>query len=62
MDSIQEKIKERAYSFYRQRNGEKGNEMDDWLKAEKEITGSQARASEIRQPARKSLNRGSLIQ
>jgi hypothetical protein len=61
MDSLQEKIKERAYSLYRQRNGEKGSEMDDWLKAEKEIVGNQAGASEIKQPARKAMNRGSLI-
>jgi len=36
----QEEIELRAYEIYLKRGGEKGNELDDWLAAEKELTES----------------------
>jgi hypothetical protein len=30
-------IRQRAYEIYRQRNGEPGSELGDWLQAESEI-------------------------
>ena len=32
-----EKIKERAFGLFKQRGGEHGNELDDWLRAEREL-------------------------
>jgi len=32
-----EAIAHRAYELYVQRSGESGNDVDDWLKAEKEL-------------------------
>jgi hypothetical protein len=37
MNSNTEKIKERAYDLFLNRNGNGGTELEDWLKAEKEI-------------------------
>jgi hypothetical protein len=36
----QEEIELRAYEIYLKRGGENGNETDDWLAAEKELTES----------------------
>jgi hypothetical protein len=36
----QEEIELRAYEIYLKRGGEKGNQLDDWLAAEKELTES----------------------
>jgi Protein of unknown function (DUF2934) len=36
----QEEIELRAYEIYLQRGGEDGNELNDWLAAEKELNGS----------------------
>lgn len=36
----QKEIELRAYEIYLQRGGENGNELDDWLAAEKELTES----------------------
>ena len=35
-----EEIELRAYEIYLKRGGEKGNELDDWFAAEKELTES----------------------
>jgi hypothetical protein len=36
----QEEIELRAYQIYLKRGGENGNELDDWVAAEKELTES----------------------
>ena len=41
---FEEKIRERAYQIYLERNGEAGSETDDWLKAEQEIVASREAA------------------
>jgi len=35
---IQERIRHRAYDFYEQRGREDGLDLDDWLRAESEMT------------------------
>ena len=40
LEMIQERIRQRAYELYEQRGREDGNDLDDWLKAESEVTGS----------------------
>ena len=37
MNLQDETIKSRAYGLYLERNGSGGNQLEDWLKAEKEI-------------------------
>ena len=39
-EDIQEKIRKRAYELYELRGGEEGRDVDDWLKAESEVTGN----------------------
>lgn len=39
----QPSIAERAYEFYVQRGKEPGHELDDWLKAEREVREAQRR-------------------
>ena len=34
----EQKIRIRAYEIYQQRGGQLGNELDDWLQAEHELT------------------------
>ena len=47
----QKEIELRAYEIYLQRGGEDGNELNDWLAAEKELTESlQMDASELTVP------------
>jgi hypothetical protein len=47
----QREIEMRAYELYLQRGGEDGNELNDWLAAEKELTESlQMDASELTVP------------
>ena len=38
-EDLQEKIRQRAYELYELRGGEEGLDVDDWLKAESEVTG-----------------------
>lgn len=38
-EGIQEQIRQRAYELYVQRGREDGRDLDDWLKAESEVTG-----------------------
>lgn len=37
---LEERIRCRANEIYRQRGGQAGSELDDWLQAEQEIRGS----------------------
>ena len=37
MSFSHEKIKARAYGLYLERNGKGGSQLEDWLKAEKEV-------------------------
>ena len=41
---LREGIARRAYEIYVQRGGKNGQDVEDWLKAEKEITGKAADA------------------
>jgi len=36
---LEEKISLRAYTFYEERGKEDGHDVDDWLRAEAELTG-----------------------
>jgi len=36
--SLEDRIRSRAYEFYLERSGQEGTELDDWLKAESELT------------------------
>jgi hypothetical protein len=38
-EQIQEQIRQHAYKLYEQRGREDGHELDDWLRAESEVTG-----------------------
>ena len=35
--SLEEQIAERAHELWQQRNGEHGNDLADWLQAEREV-------------------------
>ena len=35
----EDEIRERAYEIYRARNGDPGDEIDDWFRAEAELRG-----------------------
>jgi hypothetical protein len=37
--NLEEKIRLRAYTFYEERGKEDGHDVDDWLRAEAELTG-----------------------
>jgi Protein of unknown function (DUF2934) len=41
-EELREGIASRAYEIYVQRGGENGQDVEDWLKAEKEISGKTA--------------------
>jgi hypothetical protein len=45
--SPQEKIQQRAYEIYLERNGAPGNPIEDWVRAEREIL------QKIRKPTKK---------
>ena len=38
-EQVREKIRKRAYEFFALRGKEDGRDLDDWLKAESEVTG-----------------------
>ena len=38
-EQVREKIRKRAYEFFELRAKEDGRDLDDWLKAESEVTG-----------------------
>jgi len=39
-EHVREKIQKRAYEFFELRGKEDGRDLDDWLKAESEVTGN----------------------
>ena len=41
---IEEEIRQRAYALFEARGGQEGYELEDWLRAEEEITGDRADA------------------
>jgi len=41
--NVQDEIRRRAYELYEQRGREDGHDMDDWLRAEEEITQKRGR-------------------
>lgn len=38
MEDIQKEIEKRAYGFFIERGSQPGHEMEDWIRAEKEVT------------------------
>ena len=44
--NVEDEIRRRAYEIYEERGGEHGHDLDDWVRAEAEVTGTtvQARA------------------
>jgi hypothetical protein len=42
---IEQQIQQRAYELYERRERTGGHDLDDWLQAEYEIKGKQARAA-----------------
>ena len=49
-DDIESRIRQKAYEIYCSRNGDDGNELDDWFAAEREVRFSHT-ATEGRAPA-----------
>jgi hypothetical protein len=43
--NIEERIRRRAYELYVARGREDGHDLEDWLRAESEITGTAAQAA-----------------
>jgi DUF2934 family protein len=43
--SLEEQIRLRAYELHEARGHEHGHDLDDWLRAEAEITGTAAKAA-----------------
>jgi hypothetical protein len=42
-----DKVEARAYDFYVNRDENRGNQFEDWLKAEKEIEAESARSTRV---------------
>ncbi|MGE5205090.1 MAG: DUF2934 domain-containing protein [Chlamydiota bacterium] len=42
---LQEQIRARAYEIYEQRNRTEGHDLEDWLQAEAELTGTKTEQS-----------------
>ena len=40
---VQEQVRRRAYQLYEERGGEDGHDVEDWQRAEEEITGKKSR-------------------
>lgn len=45
LDQTEEVIRLRAYGYYQERGGDHGHDLEDWLRAEAEIVGSNASES-----------------
>jgi hypothetical protein len=43
--NLEEEIRHRAYEIYEERGREDGHDLDDWLRAEAEVTGTVAKAA-----------------
>ncbi len=46
--TLEDAIRRRAYELYEQSGGEHGHDVDDWLQAEEEIAGMQARSADVK--------------
>lgn len=44
MEEIQKKIEQRAYQLFLERGSQPGHAMEDWIRAEKEVTGQKEAA------------------
>lgn len=44
---VENQIKQRAYELYSARGGEAGHDLEDWLRAEKEITHAVVRSGAV---------------
>ena len=42
---LDDRIRRRAYDFYEQRGRSNGHELDDWLQAEAEVTGTKKKTN-----------------
>jgi hypothetical protein len=42
-ETLEDRIRARAYELYEERGKEYGNDLDDWLRAEAELTSSKHR-------------------
>jgi hypothetical protein len=42
--NLADRIRRRAYELYEERGREEGHELEDWLRAEEEVTGRRVRA------------------
>ena len=42
---IEEEVRKRAYELFEMRGREQGHELDDWLRAEREILGRKSNAA-----------------
>ena len=45
VSSLEEEIRHRAYQLYEERGREDGHDVDDWLSAEAEITGTHVKVT-----------------
>jgi DUF2934 family protein len=48
-EELESQIRLRAYELYQERGGEEGHEVEDWLRAEEELT----ETAEVRLPEKK---------
>jgi Protein of unknown function (DUF2934) len=44
-ENLEDRIRTRAYELYEERGKEDGHELDDWLRAEAEVTSSERRSA-----------------
>jgi hypothetical protein len=56
MNDVKKKISDRAYALYVERGSKPGHAMEDWITAEKEITG-RTNAKEPQSPAQQKPQR-----
>lgn len=52
----QNMIAEKAYELFKSRGGKPGNDLDDWLSAEKELAGNAKQGSTVPFRAKKTLS------
>lgn len=46
---LEEAIARKAYELFLARGGQHGNDLDDWLRAEREVTGSGTETTAVRE-------------
>jgi hypothetical protein len=46
-DNMSDKIAQRAYELFVERGGKNGTDMDDWLRAEREVKSKSARSASV---------------